>query len=268
MANPLKKIPRGWAGDAIEVQTADLANLAITTGKLADDAVTNAKLADIARGSIKVGGAANAPTDLAAKDSGKILVGDGTDLLSVAVSGDATLASNGALTIAAGALAASAGGRAKMADSFFDVATVDLKFATGSIGEDRLTANELTGRAVGNVAGGNLIGGIPVVFFQYIPDGVTGDIDTVLTHKVLIYDVVVIKVEAAGAAGNTIQVKSGANAITNAIDTNIADAAVARVATIDDVYHEIAAAGTLRVTRTKAGGNAAVYLMISAIRRA
>ena len=77
-----------------------------------------------------------------------------------------------------------------------------------------------------------------------------------------------IKVEAAGAAGNTIQVKSGANAITNAIDTNIADAAVARVATIDDVYHEIAAAGTLRVTRTKSGGNAAVYLMISAIRRA
>tara|TARA_B100001248_G_C27393894_1_gene464182 strand:+ start:937 stop:2889 length:1953 start_codon:yes stop_codon:yes gene_type:complete len=67
---------------------------------IADDAVTNAKLANITRGSIKVGGESNAPTDLVAKDAGKILVGDGTDLASVAVSGDATLASSGAVTLA------------------------------------------------------------------------------------------------------------------------------------------------------------------------
>jgi hypothetical protein len=67
---------------------------------IADDAVSNAKLANIAQGSIKVGGAANAPTDLDAKTDGYILVGDGTDLKSVAVSGDATLASTGELTIA------------------------------------------------------------------------------------------------------------------------------------------------------------------------
>jgi hypothetical protein len=43
---------------------------------------------------------------LDANDDGKILVGDGTDLKSVAVSGDATLANTGALTIAALAVTA------------------------------------------------------------------------------------------------------------------------------------------------------------------
>lgn len=76
-----------------------VAELQVATDMVADDQITNAKLANIAQGSIKVGGASNAPTDLDAKTSGQILVGDGTDVVSVAVSGDATLAANGALTI-------------------------------------------------------------------------------------------------------------------------------------------------------------------------
>ena len=67
---------------------------------IANDAVNNNKLANIARGSIKVGGTSNAPTDLDAKGDGKILVGDGTDIASVSVSGDISLANNGAVTIA------------------------------------------------------------------------------------------------------------------------------------------------------------------------
>jgi len=74
---------------------------------IANDAVDNDKLANITRGSIKVGGAANAPTDLDAKTSGQILVGDGTDLVSVAVSGDIALAANGAMTIQANSVALS-----------------------------------------------------------------------------------------------------------------------------------------------------------------
>ena len=71
---------------------------------IANDAVDNNKLANIARGSVKVGGTGNAPTDLDAKTSGQILIGDGTDIASVAISGDVSLASNGAVTIAAGAV--------------------------------------------------------------------------------------------------------------------------------------------------------------------
>ena len=76
----------------------------VDTDQLANDAVTNAKLANITRGSVKVGGGSNAPTDLDAKGDGKILVGDGTDINSVAVSGDISLANNGAVTIEANAV--------------------------------------------------------------------------------------------------------------------------------------------------------------------
>ena len=83
--------PVGTSGDVTIAN-----NGAMTIG---NDKVTNAKLANIARGSIKVGGGSNAPTDLNAKTSGQILVGDGTDIVSVAVSGDATLSADGALTL-------------------------------------------------------------------------------------------------------------------------------------------------------------------------
>lgn len=53
----------------------------------------------VARGSIVLGTSAGTGV-IDAKTSGSILVGDGTDLLSVAVSGDATLASSGALILA------------------------------------------------------------------------------------------------------------------------------------------------------------------------
>ena len=68
---------------------------------IASDSVSNSMLENMTRGTIKVGGTSNAPTDLDAKTDGQILVGDGTDIASVAVSGDISLASNGAVTIAA-----------------------------------------------------------------------------------------------------------------------------------------------------------------------
>ena len=54
-----------------------------------------------AAGEILVANGANSLAAVDAKTSGRILVGNGTTLASVAVSGDATLAANGALTIAA-----------------------------------------------------------------------------------------------------------------------------------------------------------------------
>ena len=51
-------------------------------------------------GNIIVGDASGDPAALDANDDGKILVGDGNDINSVAVSGDVTLANDGAVTIA------------------------------------------------------------------------------------------------------------------------------------------------------------------------
>ena len=58
-------------------------------------------LANMTQGTIKVGGGSNAPTDLDAKTDGQILIGDGTDIASVAVSGDITIDNAGATTIGA-----------------------------------------------------------------------------------------------------------------------------------------------------------------------
>ena len=68
------------------------------------DTVANSMLENMTQGTVKVGGSGNAPTDLDANDDGKILVGDGTDINSVAVSGDVTLANDGAVTIASNAV--------------------------------------------------------------------------------------------------------------------------------------------------------------------
>jgi len=77
----------------------------VSTGDIADESVTTAKMADLARGSLLSGqGVTNHPTALAAEGDGEILVGDGTDVAAVAVSGDVTLANTGAVTIAAEAV--------------------------------------------------------------------------------------------------------------------------------------------------------------------
>jgi hypothetical protein len=65
------------------------------------DKVLNTMLANITRGSIKVGGVADAPTDLDAKGDAKILIGDATDIASVAVTGDVTIDNAGLTAIGA-----------------------------------------------------------------------------------------------------------------------------------------------------------------------
>ncbi|MDA9018718.1 hypothetical protein N9I49_01070, partial [Flavobacteriaceae bacterium] len=82
--------------------TADgiVSEVQVTTDMIADDAVTLSKFADIPEGSVLTGGSGNAPLFLDANDTGKILVGSGTGLSSVAISGDLGLASNGTVTIA------------------------------------------------------------------------------------------------------------------------------------------------------------------------
>lgn len=57
------------------------------------------KLNTIARGSVRVGLTNNVAGDLVAKTDKQILIGDGNDLKSVAVSGDVTISNTGAVTI-------------------------------------------------------------------------------------------------------------------------------------------------------------------------
>ena len=63
------------------------------------DKVTNPKLANMNQGTVKVGGVGNVPTNLDASGNTKILVGDGTDINSVAVSGDITITNAGVVIV-------------------------------------------------------------------------------------------------------------------------------------------------------------------------
>ena len=86
-----------------------------------------------------------------------------------------------------------------------------------------------------------------------VPDAATGDIDLVLATKFEVVDVVCQKRASAGA-GNTVTVKSGANAISDAIAC-VTDTAITRASTINDANATIAAGGPLRLSCTRAAGS-------------
>lgn len=125
------------------------------------------------------------------------------------------------------------------------------------------------GWKIENTTDSNVVGGVRVVHTFSLPDGATSDTDLVLTHKTEIVDVTVQKRAGAGGASDTITIKSGANAVTDAMSINVADKIIVRPATIDDAFSTIAAGGTLRVTKTKASGaNVACLVTVVGLRRA
>lgn len=178
-------------------------------------------------------------------------------------------------TLAAGALSADAGGRALMATDYFNAATVAAKFETGSldgtnaddmfvagaIGEDKLTANELTGRVVANLAADAVIGGIPVVHMIAIPTG-AATTPIVFTHKTRIYSGVAVKTVQVGTAGGTLAIQNGANPITTPLtwDNTTADGSTQPLGTIDDAYWDIAGGGTLNVVTDQAQSDGFLFL--------
>lgn len=104
---------------------------------------------------------------------------------------------------------------------------------------------------VSNLAESNVIGGHPVVYMVPVPAGATGNVDIITTYKTRVLDVLVIKKTAAGGGAGTIQVLNGASAITDAMSIDVADQTMVRPTTLNDANWEIAAAGTLRITRTR-----------------
>ena len=128
------------------INAAKLANDAVDTAAIEDDAVTAAKLASNAVVDASVAsGAAIAFSKLAALDDAKFLVGNGSNVaVKVAMSGDATLANNGAITIANNAINA-----AKLANDAVDTAAV----ADDAITAAKLGAGACDATALGVTAG-------------------------------------------------------------------------------------------------------------------
>lgn len=114
----------------------------------------------------------------------------------------------------------------------------------------------LDGGSVGVLGDDSLTPGIPVVFRLSIADQASGDVDYVVVPKVRVLDVWCIKEAADGhASEDTITVKNGTSAITNAMTIGANnDTSVTRASEMNDANQEIAAGGTLRVTVVKGAG--------------
>ena len=140
----------------------------------------------------------------------------------------------------------------------------------GKVTEAMVSPNTLTGLVLANVANANVIGGIPVVHMFSIANAASADYDITLTHKTKILYCIVVKTSTtAGANANTVQIKSTASAITDAISINgAADQTIKLPATIDDSTQTIAAGGILRCSIVRAGGDAAVDVYVIGVRSA
>ena len=127
------------------------------------------------------------------------------------------------------------------------LAVTAAKIAADAVETAKIAAASLTGREVKVLANANVIGGIPVLHRIDIAAGALADTDVVLTHKTRVIDAWLV-LRGAGVSTTTLQVKNGANAITDAMAASGSDKALVRAAEIDDAQWEIAAGGTLRVT--------------------
>lgn len=167
----------------------------------------------ITQGSL-ISGQAGGSAELDASGDGYILVGDGTDVASVAVSGHVTLANTGATTVT-------------------DVNDDILDGSHAAVYADSGTTPCL-----------------PVLYSVTVDGGAAADDDITIAEKVKVIDVWAVHTGGAGEASDTLTVKNATNAISDAMAWTGADKAVVRAGTLDDAYTTIAAGGTLRVTTT------------------
>lgn len=193
-------------------------DIGITAGgvvTIANDSVDNNMLANMARGTIKVGGVANAPTDLAAQTLAQILIGDGTDVVSVPVTGDITITAAGVVTVTnLGPIEAGAGTGALQTDSAVTGcnAAGNYSVSTGlnSVASANVTlshGNASTASSVDAIALGNnaLASGIRSVSIGYLT-------------KAQSVDAVAIGDSATASAPNTIAIGNSPTASqTNAV---------------------------------------------------
>lgn len=123
--------------------------------------------------------------------------------------------------------------------------------------------SELQGRFVTTSGSGTPGTIVPFVFV--VPDAATSDIDIVVNDKIEVIDVICRKDSGAGA-GNTMQIKKGASAISDAIACAV-DKAVTRAGTIDVANNQLNPNDTLRLTATKAAGTRTATVTVLAVIR-
>ena len=141
------------ANDAVEqamiaddaVGADQLASNAVVEASIVDNAVTLAKMAGITRGSIILGDSSGDPSLLAKGSAAQFLQSDGTDPSYVSISGDATVAAGGALTIGTGVVEhAMLAADCIDGDNIQDDVVNSEHLAAGAIDTEHLADNQVT----------------------------------------------------------------------------------------------------------------------------
>jgi hypothetical protein len=108
----------GSQGVYVNVGTITSCNFDVL-GSVAAGSVGIADMTAITRGNLLVGGVAGAVSELVGKTAGKVICGDGTDVIAATMSGDATISAAGVVTIANAAVTS-----AKLDDSIVQYSEV------------------------------------------------------------------------------------------------------------------------------------------------
>lgn len=152
---------------------------------------------------------------------------------------------HGAATLGAGVIAA-----ANIAAN----AVVTAGILNANVTLAKLAAESVDGSKLAEAASGSVIGAVPLLYRQTIPDvGAPTDYDIVVTSKIRVVDFWILNTGiGAHAANDTIQLKNGANAISNAVAKTAAVNIMVHATTLDPARYDIADGGTMRFTATKA----------------
>jgi len=206
-------------------------------------------------GAVTIGAKKVLATMIALADA-KVLVGDsGGAAAAQTMSGDATMANTGALTIAAKAVTP-----AKMAVTAGQIVVGVTGGAGASVamsgdatiaegGAVSLVAARQNGLLPATLASAAVNGGIPVMFRVTVPDS-AGDIDISLPYKILVTDFWIVNGSTpAHASADTIQLKNGITAVSDAVAKTATPYALKRAATLTAPTFNLGA--TLRITAVK-----------------
>jgi hypothetical protein len=134
-----------------------------------------------------------------------------------------------------------------------------------AVTQAKIAAAALDGTIAKVSGNADVIGALPVVFRVNIADA-SADTDVVSTHKIRVLKFEFLNTGiAAHAANDTVQLKNGASAITDAVAKTATVNKLVAASTYDPAQVEVAAAGTLRITAVK-DTNVAGVAIITAVR--
>ena len=113
----------------------------------------------------------------------------------------------------------------------------------------------IDGRMLKAMDDGETYGFVPAVIRIDTASGADNTVGVTMVRPFTVIDVHAKNIGGAGASSDTLQIKKGSTAISDALDMSGADNAVVRAGVIDDAAHELAAGDVLNAVALDSSGD-------------